>query len=315
MSDTLRIGTRGSRLAMWQARYVHDLLVSAHAGLEVEIDVVKTSGDRDRSTPLAVAGGIGFFTKEIEEALLSGRVDVAVHSLKDLPTVLVDGLALGAVPKRQDPRDVLIGRPGRVDEIAALGPGIRLATASPRRKGQLLAAYPGLAITEIRGNVPTRIRKVREEPGGPDATILALAGIRRLGFEEYITGVIPLDTVLPAVGQGALGIEIRDDDDRARALVAPLEDEEARDGVDAERAFLHRLQGGCTIPAGAYARPVHDGRLRIDAVIADTEGRAVWRATRESDAGDPASLGTAVAEDLLAGDAGPFLDRFRRRSR
>jgi hydroxymethylbilane synthase len=311
MTDTLRIGTRGSRLALWQAHHVRDLLKAAHPHLAVEISIVKTSGDRDRNTPLAATGGIGFFTKEIQEELLAGRVDLAVHSLKDLPTTLIDGLALGAVPAREDTRDALFGRPGRVRSLADLGPGVRVATSSPRRKGQLLAACPGIEVEGIRGNVSTRIEKVREDPDGPDATILAIAGVTRLGLLDLVTEVIPHETMLPAVGQGALGLEIRADDGRTRERLVPLEDPHARAAVTAERAFLARLEGGCTIPAGAWARPAGDGRLAIDAAVADPDGREVFRASREGDAADPAALGLALAEDLLAGGAGPLLERIR----
>ncbi len=304
---SIRIGTRGSRLALWQANHVRDLLRAAHPGLEVEIIEIRTRGDRDQATSLTATGGIGFFTKEIEQALLDGEVDVAVHSLKDLPTVLVPGLTLGAVPEREDTRDVLIGRPGRVAALADLTPGTRVATSSPRRQGQLMAAFPGIAVEGIRGNVPTRIAKVSED-GGPDATILALAGLRRLGLTDAISEIIPHETMLPAVGQGALGLEVREDDENALSALAPLNDAATSAAVTAERAFLNFLEGGCTIPAGAQAT-VADGTLRIEGVVADPHGAASWRDAVEGPVEEPESLGRALAVTLTDAGAGELLRR------
>jgi len=309
MTDRIRIGTRGSRLALWQARHVKGLLESAWPGLLVEVCEIRTRGDRDQATSLTATGGIGFFTKEIEQALIEDRVDLAVHSLKDLPTVLVPGLALGAVPAREDTRDVLIGRPGRVRGLADLTSGTRVATSSPRRQGQLLAARPGIAVETIRGNVPTRIDAVRQD-GGPDATILALAGLRRLGLTDAITEIIPTETMLPAVGQGALGIEVREDDAGTRDVLAALSDPSAHAAVTAERAFLNRLEGGCTIPAGALGE-LRDGRLRLEGVIADPGGESLYRETVEGDENDPRAIGLALAEALLAAGAAALLDRLR----
>jgi len=307
---TLKLGSRGSRLAMWQAHHVKALLEKENPGLTVKIVEVKTRGDRVRRTDLTATGGIGFFTKEIEQALLDRRVDVAVHSLKDLPTELVAGLALAAVPKREDTRDALIGRAGRVYGLGDLRPGVTVGTGSPRRKGQLLASFPGLDVQPIRGNVPRRIARTEEE-GGPDAVILAMAGLIRLELTDRVSEVIPLDRMLPAPGQGALGIEVRDDDDFAREMVAPLNDPACRVEVRAERAFLRRLEGGCTVPAGALGTLETDGRLRLRGVVADPEGRAIFREMRDGSPSDPEILGAVLADKLLSQGADKLLAGLR----
>jgi hydroxymethylbilane synthase len=314
MSDSLRIGTRGSRLALWQAHHVRELLAAARPGLPIEIVTIVPRGDVDKTTPLGHTGGTGFFTKEIEEALLDGRVDVAVHSLKDLPTEIVPGLALAAVPEREDPRDVLVGRAGRVAGVADLGPGFRVATSSPRRRGQILAACPGVEVVPLRGNVPTRLGKVSEE-GGPDAVILALAGLLRLDLGDRVTEVMNLETMLPAPAQGALGVEIRESDTTTAELVAPLDDPVARAATAAERAFLRRLEGGCTVPAGALAEPGSDGSLRLRAVVTDPDGETVCRDEAAGDAAAPRELGLALADRMLSGGAAGILDRIREQQR
>jgi hydroxymethylbilane synthase len=309
-SESLRLATRGSALALWQAHHVRDLLRRAHPTLAVELVLVRTAGDRDRNTPLDKAGGTGLFTKEVQAEVLAGRADVAVHSLKDLPTATVPGLALAAVPAREDPRDALVGRPGRVTGLEDLGPGVVLGTSSPRRRGQLLAARPGLSVVPLRGNVPTRVESVTKE-GGPDATVLALAGLTRLGLLDRVTEVLPLSVMLPAPGQGALGIEARADDRRALALLAVLDDAGVRTAVAAERAFLRRLEGGCSVPAGALATAAGPGRLRLSAVVADPGGGEVFRLCFEGAAADPEALGVRLADALVAAGAGPLLRRLR----
>jgi len=300
-APALRIGTRGSALALWQANHTRALLARAHPGLDVEIVEIRTEGDRVRDVPLAAVGGVGLFTKEIERALLDGEVDVAVHSLKDLPTELAAGLALGAVPSREDVRDAVVGKP--------LGPGVTVGTGSPRRRGQLLAAYPGIRVEGIRGNVPTRVDRTEAEDG-PDSVVLALAGLLRLGLEDRVAEVLPLRTMLPAPGQGALGIEVRADDERARALVAPLEDPEARAAVAAERAFLRRLEGGCTAPVAAYAKAT-EGQITLRGVVAEPQGGALITGSSDGGVDDPQSLGVSLAEDLLSRGAAEVLDRLR----
>ncbi len=306
MSEPLRIGTRASRLALWQARHVRDLLLEAHPGLEVEIVHVKTTGDRLPSRPLAGAGAVGLFTKEIERALLDRRVDVAVHSLKDLPVELAPGLALAAVPERADVRDALVGRVGLGD----LGPGVVVGTGSPRRSGQLRARFPGVRVVPVRGNVPTRIG-LAGEPGGPDAVILALAGLSRLGLADRIAGVLPPEIMLPAPGQGALGIETREDDAPSRGLVGVLDVAPVRAAVRAERAFLRRLQGGCTVPAGALGEVGEEGLLRLRGVVTDLEGREVFSDEAEGTPDRAVALGEALAERLLAAGADRVLRALR----
>jgi hydroxymethylbilane synthase len=307
----LRLGTRGSDLALWQANHVKALLEAAWPGLEVEIVEIRTGGDRDRKSPLWQSKGIGFFTKEIEQALLDGEVDVAVHSLKDLPTVLAPGLALAAVPEREDTRDALIGRPGRVEGLADLEPGMRVGTSSPRRQGQLLASFPGLRVESIRGNVATRIAKTREE-GGPDATLLAMAGLLRLGLAGEVAEAIPHETMLPAVGQGALGLEIRGDDEEARERLSAIEHGPTRTAVTAERAFLRRLEGGCTIPAGAFAHNGEGGAIVLEGALASPDGTEVYRDRRSGPSAEAETVGRALAEALLGAGGGELLARLRR---
>jgi hydroxymethylbilane synthase len=308
MTEMVRIGTRGSDLALWQARHVQRLLAEAHPGLAVEIYVLKTSGDRLKEIQLAGGSAVGFFTKEIEEALLSGQVDLAVHSLKDLPTVLAPGLDLAAVPAREDTRDALVGC--TLDELAA---GTVVGTGSPRRAGQLKAAFPGIEVRPIRGNVPTRVGLV-DEPDGPDAVVLAVAGLKRLELAGRITEVIPHDVMLPAPGQGALGLEIREDDERTRELLAPLDDPGVRAAVTAERAFLNRLEGGCTVPAGALAEVKGTGLL-LRGVVADPDGMDQFRDLRAGTVDHPEPLGRALAEQLLTAGGERILLRLRAEER
>jgi hydroxymethylbilane synthase len=293
---------------MWQAHHVRSLLAGAHPGLAVEIIEIKTSGDRIKDAPLGSPGTIGFFTKEIEQALFEHRIDLAVHSLKDLPTSLGPGLFLAAVPPRADSRDALIGRPGVVAGLSDLGPGRRVATSSPRRRGQLLAAFPGVIVEPIRGNVPTRIAAASQD-GGPDAVLLAMAGLMRLGLGEHVTCPIPEEIMLPAPGQGALGIETREDDARTIELLAPLEDRAARRAVTAERSFLARLQGGCTVPAGALARPGAGDETVLSGVVAAPDGRELHRGSRTGS--EPVALGRELAEELLAAGADRVLAGLR----
>lgn len=314
MSETIRLATRGSLLAMWQARHVRALLLEAWPGLSVEVVPVQTTGDRDRATPLAGAGGVGLFTKEIEQALLDDRADVAVHSLKDLPTAIPPGLVLGAVPRREDPRDALVGRPGRVGGTGDLRPGVVVGTGSPRRRGQLLATFPGIEVRDLRGNVPTRVDSVMREDG-PHAVVLALAGLRRLGLEDRVTAVLPPETMLPAPGQGALGVEVREDDERASGLVAALDHAPTRAAVLAERAFLRRLEGGCTVPAGALGTVGADGALALVGVVADPEGGVCFRESLTGDAGSPEAAGRELADRLAEGGARAVLARFREERR
>ena len=297
MSDHVRIGTRGSQLALRQAEEVAAGLRRAWPGVRVELVPIRTSGDRLATAHLAEVGGKGLFVKEIEDALLEERVDLAVHSLKDLPAERPAGLVLAAFPRREDPRDVLMAAtPTRLDALAR---GARVGTSSLRRRVQLLARRPDLAIAPIRGNVDTRVRKLRE--GEFDALVLASAGLRRLGLFDATATPLDPEEVLPAVGQGTLGVEARAGDTRTRNLAEVLTDAETRMASLAERAFLEAVGGSCTTPLGAYARRVAGG-LRLDAFVATPDGA---RALRDSAVGEPdapEALGRRLAERLL--DAG-----------
>ncbi len=289
----LRIGSRGSQLALWQARRVAELL--AGLGVETEIEIIRTTGDRITDVPLARAGSKGLFTKEIEEALLEGRIDLAVHSLKDLPTELPAGLVLAAVPERESPFDAMVGR--RLDELAA---GARVGTSSLRRAAQLRRLRPDLQIEDIRGNLDTRLRKLDE--GQYDAIVLASAGLKRLGWGGRIAELLEPGRMCPAVGQGALGIETRAAPDPAFEICARLDKPTVRAAVEAERALLAALGGGCQVPLGAYAE-LEGERLRLRAVVADPEGGAVFECVETGSAEQPAELGRRAAEALLAAGA------------
>ncbi len=287
------IGSRGSHLALWQARHIAARLEALGAAARIEI--IKTTGDKITDVALAKVGeasGLkGVFTKEIEEALLDGRIDLAVHSLKDLPTELPPGLMLSAVPEREDPRDALVGKP-----LAELEPGDRVGTSSLRRAAQLRFLQPGLDIQDIRGNVETRLRKLDE--GGYDAILLACAGLHRLELSDRITEALEPDVMAPAVGQGALGIEIRDDDAETAALMLRLEHRETRLAVEAERALLDALGGGCQVPLGAHA-VVEGETLRLTAAVAAPDGATLIRDETSGQAAQAAGLGRALAESLL----------------
>jgi len=294
----IRIATRRSRLALWQAEHAATALRYAHPDRCVELVPVTTAGDRDRTTALRAMGGTGLFTKEIEETLLRGDADLAVHSLKDLPTVPPDGLAIAAVLPREDPADALVSRSG--SPFAALPPGARLGTGSPRRAGQLRHARPDLVVTGLRGNVETRLEKLETE--GLDAIVLALAGLKRLGLADRASERLAFDLCLPAPGQGAIAIETRAGDDASRALAAVLHDATTADAVTAERSFLRTLEGGCSVPAGALAT-VTGGRLRLEAAVAAPDGSALVRDALEGPAADAESLGARLAGQLLAAGA------------
>jgi hydroxymethylbilane synthase len=301
----LRIGTRGSPLALAQSREVRARLAAAH-GIEeaaIELVVIRTSGDRIQDRPLAEAGGKGLFTKEIEEALLDGRVDLAVHSMKDVPTVLPPGLGIGCLLPREDPRDALISRAATT--IGALPPGAVVGTASLRRQAQVLHRRADLRVVNLRGNVETRLKKVAA--GEVDATFLALAGLRRLGLAERATAVLDTDEMLPAVAQGAVGVECRDDDARVRELLAPLGHAPTAACVAAERALLAVLDGSCRTPIAALAEFGADGRLSLRAAIIRPDGRERLDAARSGTARDAAALGAdAGAELRRRGGAGFF---------
>ena len=291
---TLRLGTRGSALALAQARLVAQALGAAAPGVSVEVVTITTRGDVRTDVPLAAIGGRGVFTAELEHALRAGEVDFAVHSAKDLPSTLAPDLAIAAFLPREDARDVVISRDGT--PLVALPINAVVGTSSPRRTCQLLALRSDLVPRDVRGNVDTRLRKLDE--GQYDAIVLAAAGLRRLGLTARVTQWLAPDIMLPAVGQGAIAVEVRADDASTASALAPLDDAATRVAVTAERAFLARLGAGCAAPTAAHARLAGD-TLHIDALIGSASG-AVVRASRAGSPSDAAALGVAVAEDLLA---------------
>jgi hydroxymethylbilane synthase len=292
----LRIGSRGSQLALWQAHHISGLLRGR--GHEVELKIIKTTGDKITDVALAKVGTKGMFTKEIEEALAEGSIDLAVHSLKDLPTEVSTGFEIAAITKRENPRDVFCS--SKYKNIDDLPRGARVGTSSLRRQAQLKAVRPDLEIFPLRGNVDTRLRKL--EAGEYDAIILAAAGLYRLGKTELVRQVISADMMCPAAGQGALGIEVRAGDAATRQHLTFLDDVAARATTTCERAVLNKLGGGCQVPIGAFAE-VRDGRLHLEAIVADPDGSKILRESR--DGTDPVQLGESVGQTLLerGGDA------------
>jgi hydroxymethylbilane synthase len=304
----LRIATRGSRLALWQATYVRELLLQAAPRRPVELVEVSTSGDRDRSSPLVEMGGQGAFTREVQQALLDHRADVAVHSLKDLPTQPVEGLQLASVPARGPRFDVLVLPTGTslgVRRLEDLPPGARLGTGSPRRRAQLLHARPDLHLLDVRGNVETRLRRLDE--GRCDALVLAAAGLERLALAGRISLVLAPPVMFPAVGQAALGLECRQDDLVTRGLLEAIVDARAWAEVLAERACLAELRAGCHAPVGVLCEGTDDGRLTLSAVVLSADGSQRFEAADEGLASQPVPLGRAVAEKLLSAGAGPLI--------
>lgn len=304
----LRIATRGSQLAMWQAENVRDALIAVHPDLQVEVEIVRTTGDRILDVPLAKIGDRGLFTKEIDEALLEGRADIAVHSLKDVPTRVPDGLDLAAVTERADPRDVLIGPRGASLKLETLTVGARVGTSSLRRRSQLRHVRPDVEVVDLRGNLNTRLARL--DDGGYDAIILAAAGVLRLGWTDRISHYLEPADWLPAVGQGALAIVARADDGAAADLLRPLHHPETAACVAAERSFLRTLEGGCQVPIGALATLSGD-ELRLDGLVADMEGERILRDLRTGPVGDAAALGERVAESLRSAGADEILRAIR----
>jgi hydroxymethylbilane synthase len=293
--STLVLGTRGSKLAVHQSQWVQAQLKKIAPRVTVTLRRIHTSGDKILDVPLAKIGGKGLFVKEIEEALLSREIDLAVHSMKDVPTELPEGLELLCVPLREDPRDALISRDGRF--FRDLPHGARVGTSSLRRQAQLLQARPDLSIDMLRGNLDTRLKKLRE--GRFDAIVLAAAGLRRLGWEHEITEYLEPDISLPAIGQGALGIEGRRDDLFVRSLLSSLEHAPTRTAVSAERALLHRLQGGCQVPIAAHGTFAGSDVL-LEGLVASVDGKEIIRDRVRGTTADPESMGILLAEKLLA---------------
>lgn len=309
MKDTVVIGSRGSRLALAQAAIVKAQLESLSPALRVSVEIIKTSGDVT-SAPLSEIGGKGVFTKELEEALLDGRIDLAVHSLKDLPTVIPEGLTIAAICKREDPRDALVmprlkgGSVGKTaTDIFSLPKGAIVGTSSPRRLAQLKHLRADLVFKDLRGNVDTRLRKLDE--GQFDAIVLACAGLRRLGLENRITASIATDQMLPAVGQGALAVETRADDEETIAL-SGLDHKFTRVACIAERAFLRGLGGGCLLPIAAHA-VVRDKRVRLKGLVCDSQGRRVLRDRLSGSLDEAEQLGADLAARILASGAAKLM--------
>lgn len=293
--STLILGTRGSKLAVHQSQWVQVRLQELAPGLTISLQRIQTSGDKILDVPLAKIGGKGLFVKEIEDALLSREIDLAVHSMKDVPTALPEGLDILCVPPREDPRDALITRDGcRLDQLK---PGARIGTSSLRRQAQLLHYRPDFTIEMLRGNLDTRLRKLHE--GQFDAIVLAAAGLRRLAWDAEITEYLPVHLSLPAIAQGALGIEARSDDTFVRELLSRFEHWPTRITITAERALLHRLEGGCQVPIAAHAALEGD-RLTVDGLVASVDGRRVIRHQIQGPASEAQALGTKLAERLLA---------------
>jgi hydroxymethylbilane synthase len=288
ISGSLRVATRGSALARWQAERV-----VARLGQDAELVIVSTTGDRDTSSTIHSLGGTGVFVKEVQDAVLRGDADVAVHSAKDLPPLTPDGLALAAIPERGDPRDALVG--ARLDELPT---GARVGTGSVRRRAQLAALRPDLTFGELRGNIPTRLEKAAEF----DAVVMAAAALDRLERADRIAERLDPSTLLPQVAQGALAVECRAGDDTTLAALAAIEDPAAAAEVAAERAFLAELGGGCSLPCGALARRAGDGTLTVDALLASLDGRIVLRASVSGT--EPEALGLELARRILDDEGG-----------
>lgn len=298
------IGTRSSRLALWQANWVKGAIGRHHPGLTIELVAIKTRGDKILDVPLAKVGGKGLFVKEIETALLEGRIDLAVHSMKDMPADIPQGLCIGAVPEREEPRDVLITRAGL--PLEQLQQGARVGTSSLRRAAQLLHVRPDIAIVPLRGNLDTRLKKLDKE--SLDAIVLAAAGVYRLGLRERITQVLDEAVMLPAVGQGALCIEIRENDPRLSPLVAALDHGPTRQAVMGERAFLNRLEGGCQVPIAGHGK-IDDRGFTLTGLVCDVDGSYRVRRSQTGPATRSEPIGVELAETLLGMGAKAILER------
>lgn len=306
MKERLVIGTRGSALALWQAQWIRDQLNEKFPQCQIDIRHIVTTGDKIQDVPLAKIGGKALFTKEIEAAMLDGEIDLAVHSMKDLPTVLPEGLMLAAVTERIHPGDALIAP--NYQTLAQLPPGARIGTSSLRRRAQVRALRPDLEIVELRGNVDTRLKKLGTNQ--LDGIILAVAGLQRLGLANHITQILPLAVCLPAVGQGALAVETRRDDTETIALVKILEHEPTRLAVTAERALLDELEGGCQAPIGVFAW-VAGGCLYMEGLVADLDGKTCIRESITGAEEQAAELGRKLAQTLLGRGGREILTRLR----
>lgn len=310
VSTFIRIGTRGSALAQWQAEFVIKELLRIHPGLRIEKIIIKTTGDVILDSPLSQIGDKGLFTKEIENALTEKKIDLAVHSLKDLPTVLPPGLVIGAVLEREDARDVFIGHPRKsYQAFSDIPSSACIATGSLRRKCQLLNRMPALKIVDLRGNLGTRRQKLEESDW--DGMILAYAGVKRLGWENLITQILDTDLLLPAVGQGAMAIEVRENDSLLKDLIRPINHDSTYLSILAERALLRKLEGGCQIPIGALAH-IRNGKLFMDAIVGSLDGRRLIREKIEGEPSKAETIGITLAEKLNASGAAVILEGIRK---
>ena len=309
MAETIRIGTRGSELALWQTRHVKALLEARFPALRIDVETMKTTGDKILDAPLAKIGDKGLFTKELEVALSENRIDLAVHSFKDVPTALPQGLTIGAILEREDVRDVFIGHPQSPHlSFLQLPQNAMIATGSLRRKCQLLSARPDIQIADIRGNLNTRMKKLDESEWA--GMILAKAGVTRLGWANRITEILSLEMMVPAVGQGALAIEIRTEDNRLREILEPLHHPPTAMTVTAERALLRHLEGGCQIPIGAYGQ-LEGSQLILDAVIGSLDGKRMVRGRKIGKSTEPEVVGVTLAEELLHKGGKEILEEIR----
>lgn len=304
----IRIGSRGSALALWQAEHIRAALMQAHPNTQIEIEIIHTTGDKITDVPLSKIGDKGLFTKELDRALLDQRVDLAVHSLKDVPTKLEDGLTLAAVCEREDPSDALVVAPGQPRRLEELPAGARVGTSSLRRRAQLLALRPDIDVQDLRGNVDTRLRAVHE--GNYDAAILAFSGMKRLGRAGEAAQLLSPETWLPAVGQGALGIVCRASDERTRSRLQQLDHAATRAATNAERGLLRELEGGCQIPIGALAT-VTGSRLHLRALVASMDGKRIVSGERTGSTADASAIGAELAQELIARGAREILDEIR----
>jgi hydroxymethylbilane synthase len=302
--NTLRIGTRKSPLALWQAEHVRARLLALHPGLAIELITMTTEGDKILDTPLAKIGGKGLFIKELEQALLDGRADIAVHSLKDVTVTLPEGLHIPVIGEREDPRDALVSNSH--DSLAALPEGSRVGTSSLRRQCQLRALFPRLEVVTLRGNVNSRLQKL--DRGEFDAILLAAAGLKRLGFESRIRATLPPELLLPAVGQGAIAIECRRGDSEVERLIAPLHHAPTATRIAAERALNARLEGGCQVPIAAFAE-LEDDMLHLRALVGEPDGSRLIQGDIHGEAIRAESLGTDLADVLLSRGARDILDK------
>jgi hydroxymethylbilane synthase len=309
MLNNLRIGTRGSELALWQTNHVKTLLETQFPGIFIDVQIIKTTGDKILDAPLSKIGDKGLFTKELEAALLDRRIDLAVHSFKDVPTAIPDDLTIAAVLEREDVRDVFIGHPKKQNQtFRTLTQSASIATGSLRRTCQLLNARPDLQIIDIRGNLNTRMKKLDESTW--DGMILAKAGVTRLGWAQRITEILPFELMLPAVGQGALAIETRTNDLPLAELLSTLHHLPTALTVTAERSLLRRLEGGCQIPIGAYGQ-VTGNEIRLDAVIGSLDGKRMVKGTQSGNHKNADRIGIELAEELLKRGGKEILEEIR----